>query len=150
MWIASPYFIPDTGILDALHLARYRGVDVQLLMPTIADHFLSHYASRYYWKDILARGVKLCLYTRGMMHAKYIIVDGKISIVGSANMDPRSLQLNFEAGCVLYDAALTAELEKSFQEDMQYASCMNLQLFNRRSFASRLAENASRLFSPIL
>ena len=84
------------------------------------------------------------------MHAKYLTVDGQISIVGSANMDSRSLQLNFEAGCILFDAALAAELEKSFQEDMQHATCMNLQLFNRRSFASRLAENGCRLFSPIL
>jgi cardiolipin synthase A/B len=150
VWIATPYFIPDAGILDALHLARYRGADVRLLMPLVADHFSSHFASRYYWQDILPRGVQLCLYTRGMMHSKFIAVDSQICIVGSANMDPRSLQLNFEAGCVLFDAALTKELEASFEEDMQHAQCMDLDTFNRRSFATRLAENACRLFSPIL
>lgn len=150
VWIATPYFIPDAGILDALHMARYRGVDVRLLMPFRPDHFSSYYASRYYWQDILPRGVKLCLYTRGMMHAKYITVDGQIGIVGSANMDPRSLQLNFEAGCVLFDPTLAKELEASFEEDLQHATCMDLDMFNRRSFATRLAENACRLFSPIL
>jgi len=150
VYISTPYFIPDTGMLDAIRLARYRGAEVRLIMPTISDHFLSHYASRYYWQDILSRGVKLYLYTRGMMHAKYIAVDGQICIVGSANMDPRSLQLNFEAGCVLFDPALTKELEASFEEDMKHAKSMDLAAFNRRSFATKLAENGCRLFSPIL
>jgi len=150
VWIATPYFIPDAGILDALHMARYRGVDVRLLMPLVADHFSSHFASRYYWQDILSRGVKLWLYTRGMMHSKFIAVDSQVAIVGSANTDPRSLQLNFEAGCVLFDAALAKELEASFEEDMRHATSMDLDTFNRRSFLTRLAENWCRLFSPIL
>ncbi len=150
VWIATPYFIPDAGILDALRLARYRGVDVRVLMPLLADHFSSHFASRYYWQDILPRGVQLFLYTRGMMHSKFITVDGQMCIVGSANIDPRSLQLNFEAGCVLYDSTLVKELEASFEEDMRHAAIMDLDTFNRRSFATRLAENWCRLFSPIL
>lgn len=150
VWIATPYFVPDDGILDALHFARYRGVEVKLLMPQVCDHFTTWYASRYYWNDVLARGVQVYLYTRGMMHSKFMTIDGQIGIVSSANMDQRSLHLNFEAGCVLYDKSLAKTLEVSFEEDMKYAQLIDRETFARRSFGERLAENACRLFSPIL
>src|SRR5207245_6999 len=118
VWIATPYFIPDTGLLDALHLARYRGVNVRLLMPRYMDHFSSYYASRYYWTDILAHGVQIYLYEQGMMHSKFVTVDGEFAVVASANFDPRSLQLNFEAGCALFDANLATELERLSLNDL--------------------------------
>ncbi|HQR09039.1 MAG TPA: cardiolipin synthase [Gemmatales bacterium] len=150
VWIATPYFVPDEGILDALHYARYKGVEVRLLMPEVCDHFTTWYASRYYWNDVLARGVEVYLYTKGMMHSKFMTIDGEIGIVSSANMDQRSLHLNFEAGCVLYDTNLAKSLEASFEEDMKNARLVDRESFAKRSFGERLAENFCRLFSPIL
>jgi cardiolipin synthase len=150
VWMASPYFIPDPGLLDAIHLARHRGVNVRLLMPKYRDHFSSYYASRYYWDDLLAHGVEIYLFNHGMMHAKNMMVDGELGIVGSANLDQRSLHLNFELVSVLYDAGLTAELERSYLEDLERSTLVNASQFRKRPFGTRLAENAFRLFSPIL
>ncbi|MFO0925777.1 MAG: cardiolipin synthase [Gemmataceae bacterium] len=92
LWIASPYFVPDSGLLDALRLARLRGVDVRLLCLLRPDHFLSFYASRYYWGDLLSYGGRVYQYGRGMMHAKVVLVDDRWAMVGSANLDNRSLR----------------------------------------------------------
>jgi cardiolipin synthase len=150
LWIASPYFVPDGGMLDALRLARYRGVDVRLLCIARADHFLSFYASRYYWSDLLAAGAHVYQYTRGMMHSKLMMVDGRWAMVGSANLDNRSLRLNFEVGCALHAPEQVAELEARFREDLKDAVELDAATFARRPFVAQLTENACRLFSPVL
>lgn len=150
VWIASPYFVPDAGLLDALRLARFRGVEVRLLCILRPDHFLSFYATRYYWSDMLALGVKIYQYAKGMMHSKLMMVDGKWAMVGSANMDNRSLHLNFEAGCVLHTTDRVAELEAAYERDLHDSLPLDAATFAQRSLKSRLAENACRLFSPIL
>jgi cardiolipin synthase A/B len=150
LWIASPYFVPDAGMLDALRLARYRGVDVRLLCIARPDHFLSFYASRYYWSDLLAAGAHVYQYTRGMMHSKIVLVDGRWAMVGSANLDNRSLRLNFEVGCALHTPERVAELEARFQADLKDAAELDAESFARRPFVAQLTENACRLFSPVL
>jgi cardiolipin synthase len=131
-------------------LACFRGVDVRLLMPKRGDHFMTQQASRYYWGDILDRGVKVYLYNKGMMHSKVMMVDGKVGIIGSANLDPRSLYLNFEAGCILFDSAATAKLEAAYENDLKNAKLLERETFAHRPYLVRLQENAFRLFSPIL
>jgi cardiolipin synthase len=150
LWVASPYFVPDAGILDALRLARYRGVDVRLLCLLRPDHFLSFYASRYYWGDMLAAGAHVYQYAKGMMHAKVVLVDGRWAMVGSANLDNRSLHLNFEVGCMLHTPELVAELERQFEEDLRQSVRLDAATYARRPFLARLTENACRLFSPVL
>ncbi len=148
--IASPYFIPDAGLLDALRLARLRGVEVELLGLLRGDHFLSFHATRYYWADMLAAGAKIYLYKKGMMHSKVLLVDGRWAMTGSANFDNRSLRLNFEAGCVLYSPERIAELDAAFDADLRESLPLDASDFARRPFRQRLAENACRLLSPIL
>jgi cardiolipin synthase len=150
VWIASPYFVPDAGILDALRLARYRGVEVRLLCLLHPDHYLSFYASRYHWTDLLSAGVQVYLYSRGMMHSKLMLVDGRWAMVGSANLDNRSLHLNFEVGCMLYSALLVAELEEQYQRDLADAVAVDPEAVARRPFLVKLIENVCRLFSPVL
>ena len=148
--IASPYFIPDAGLLDALHLARLRGVEVELLGLMRPDHFLSFHATRYYWSDMLDAGARIYEYARGMMHAKVLLVDGRWALAGSANFDNRSLRLNYEAGCVLYSPHLIAELERAFDHDLLESRLLKKDEFECRPFRQCLAENACRLLSPIL
>ena len=150
VWIATPYFVPDVALLDALRLARYRGVDVRLLTILKPDHFLSFYASRYYYEDMLTVGTKIYQYAKGMMHSKVMLVDGRWGMVSSANLDNRSLHLNFEAGCVLHSPNLVAELEKAYNRDLRDSVRLDARTFAQRSFWSRLAENACRLLSPTL
>jgi len=150
VWIASPYFVPDVALLDALRLACYRGVDVRLLTLLKPDHYLSFYASRYYYEDMLKVGAKIYQYARGMMHAKMLLIDGQWGVTGSANLDNRSLHLNFEVGCLLHSPELVVELEKAYRRDLRDAVRLDEQTFAARRFLSRLAENACRLLSPTL
>jgi cardiolipin synthase len=148
--IASPYFIPDAGLLDALHLARLRGVEIELLGLMRPDHFLSFHATRYYWTDMLGAGARIYEYARGMMHSKVLLVDDRWAITGSANFDNRSLRLNYEAGCVVYSPRLIAELDTAFDADLRESQALDAVAFARRPFRQHLAENACRLLSPIL
>jgi cardiolipin synthase A/B len=150
LWVASPYTILDASLADALLMARRRGVDVRILTIARPDHFFSFYAGRSYWSDLLAMGAKVYLYTKGMMHSKLVLVDGKWASVGSANLDNRSLRLNFEAGCLLHVPALVADLEAAFLRDLEVSQPLNPDQYKRRSPLIRAGENACRLLSPIL
>jgi cardiolipin synthase len=150
LWIASPYFVPDAALLDAICLAGYQGVDVRLLGLYRPDKWVPYFAARYYWGDVLAAGVKVYQYTRGMMHAKVLLVDGEWASVGSANLDNRSMHLNFEMNCLFYAPAVVAELEAAFRRDLHDAIELDREVFARRPFPGRLIENACRLLSPIL
>jgi cardiolipin synthase len=150
VWIASPYFVPDAGLRDALLLAGRSGIDVRFLGLHRPDKWLPFLAARYYWADMLAGDVKVYQYTRGMMHAKYLLVDGEWASVGTANMDNRSLLLNFECNCQFFDPAIVAELEREFLADLEWSIRLNPETYATRPLLSRVAENASRLFSPVL
>jgi cardiolipin synthase len=150
LWIASPYFVPDAGLLDALCLAGYLGVDVRLLCQHHPDKWIPFFAGRYYWSDVLAAGVKVYQYTKGMMHSKVVLVDGEWVSVGTANMDNRSLHLNFEVNCLIYSAAAVAELEAAFCRDLTDSILLDPRVYDRRPLPGRLVENASRLLSPVL
>jgi cardiolipin synthase len=150
LWIASPYFVPDAGLLDALRLAGYLGVDVRLLCQYHPDKWVPYYAGRYYWTDVLNAGVKVYQFTRGMMHSKMILVDDDWASVGSANLDNRSLYLNFEVNCLIYSSAAVAQLGDAFQRDLHGSIRLDRHVFARRPPAGRLLDNACRLLSPIL
>jgi cardiolipin synthase len=150
VWIASPYFVPDAGLRDALRLAGHLGVDVRLLCQYHPDKWIPQYAARYYWAEMLEAGVKVYQYTKGMMHAKVVIVDGQWASVGTANLDNRSLHLNFEVNCLMYSPEAAARLEAAFEEDLAHAIRLDRGVYARRPFAGRLLENACRLMSPVL
>ncbi|MBX9579325.1 MAG: cardiolipin synthase, partial [Gemmataceae bacterium] len=150
VWIASPYFVPDAGLQDAILLAARSGVDVRYLGLFRPDKWLPFLAARYYWADLLAAGVKVYQYARGMMHSKYVLCDGEWASVGSANTDNRSLHLNYEVNALLYDPAAVAELEEQFLEDLGWSVELDPAVYATRPLAGRLAENAARLFSPVL
>ena len=150
VWIASPYFVPDPGLRDALLLAARSGVDVRMLGLFRPDKWVPFLAARYYWGELLGAGVKVYQYARGMMHSKYVLVDGEWASVGSANTDNRSLLLNFEVNCQFFDPTLTRELEEAFLKDLEWSVRLDPELYPTRPFVSRLAENACRLFSPVL
>ncbi len=150
LWVASPYTVPDAGLNDALRLARRRGVDVRILTIERPDHIVSFYAGKSYWSDLLSLGVKVYLYKKGMMHSKLVLVDGKWGTVGSANLDNRSLRLNFEAGCLLHSPTLLADLEAAFLRDLEDSRQLDPVEYERRSPLARAAENACRLVSPVL
>jgi cardiolipin synthase len=150
VWIASPYFVPDNGLRDALRLAGHLGIDVRFLGQNHPDKWMPLFAARYYWSEVLASGVKVYQYTKGMLHSKVVLVDGEWASVGTANFDNRSLHLNFEVNCLIYSAQAVAELEAAFERDLEDAIRLDRHVFARRPFAARLLENACRLMSPVL
>jgi cardiolipin synthase len=150
VWIATPYFVPDAGLLDALCLAGFLGVDVRILCQYHPDKWIPFFAGRYYYANVLDAGVQVYQYTKGMMHAKVMIADDDWASVGSANLDNRSLHLNFEANCLIYSASAVAELEAAFRRDFADAILLDRAVFSRRPLSSRIVENACRLLSPIL
>jgi cardiolipin synthase len=150
LWIASPYFVPDAGLRDALCLAGHLGIDVRLLCQFHPDKWIPFFAARYYWADVLEAGVKVYQYVHGMMHSKVVLVDGEWASVGTANLDNRSLYLNFEVNCLIYSAPAVAELETAFRTDLKDSILVERTAFSRRPLPARLVENACRLLSPVL
>jgi cardiolipin synthase len=150
VWIASPYFVPDAGLRDALRLAAYLGIDVRFLGLFQPDKWIPYYAARYYWEEMLAAGVQIYQYTRGMMHAKVLIVDDCWASVGTANMDNRSLHLNFEVNSLFYSPRIAAALEAAFRRDLADSIRLRPTVYRQRPVASKLLENTCRLLSPIL
>jgi cardiolipin synthase len=150
VWLASPYYVPDTGLQDALCLAARSGVDVRLLILFRPDKWLPFLAARFYWGDLLAAGGKIYQYLPGMMHSKYLLVDGEWASVGTANFDNRSLFLNFEVNCQFFDRRVVQSLEERFLADLSQSIQVDPQVFAQRPWMSRIFENGARLFSPVL
>lgn len=150
LWISSPYFVPDAGVLDALRLAARMGVDVRVLLPERPDVWLPRYAGRYLWDNLMAEGVRIFLYRKGMMHAKGMIVDGRWAWAGSTNLDNRSLSLNFENLVVFHNERLIRDMEQAFVADLSESIEVDPAEFAKRRWPARLVENTARLFSPAL
>lgn len=148
--IQTPYFIPDASILDALRIASLSGVDVKIMIPNKPDHPFVYWATTYYIGEMLQAGVKAYIYNNGFIHCKTIVVDGKISSVGSANIDVRSFRLNFEANAFIYNEKIAAKLTEHFYEDMKVSRELTLEKYQQRPLKIRFKESVSRLLSPIL
>ena len=149
VWLTTPYFIPDEAMTAALTAAALRGVDVRLLLPRRTDQRVIDAASRT-WHDALARvGVRIAFYRPTMLHAKTCVVDRDLGVVGTANLDNRSLRLNFEVVAVLYDAASVEALARLFEADLAHAKPRSGREADA-PFLSRLAASAARLLAPQL
>lgn len=150
LWITTPYFVPEPAIVSALQLAVLRGVDVRIMLPCRPDHWLPWLASFSYLKDTLPWGVKLYRYQDGFLHQKVMLVDDGLASVGTANLDMRSLRLNFEITLLFADTGFAAEVARMLEAD--FARCRPLLLAEiaDRSAAFRLAVQVARLMAPIL
>ena len=148
--ITTPYFIPGDNMVDALRIAALSGLAVKLLVPGISDSRLVNAASKANYSDLLKAGVEIYLYEKGFVHAKTLVADGKLSMVGTANMDHRSFDLNFEVNAIVYDAAFAEKLRKVFFDDVKDAKKIDEKMWDTRAFYYKLADRIGRLFSPTL
>ncbi|HEY6105284.1 MAG TPA: cardiolipin synthase, partial [Anaeromyxobacteraceae bacterium] len=149
LWITTPYFVPSEALAAALASAALRGVDVRLLLPVRTDSFVVDAAGRTYHDALADAGVKIHLYGPPMVHAKTMVVDRDLAIVGTANLDNRSLRLNFEVVAALYSEPAAAELARLFEADLERAR-PRTQKERQDSFGRRLVASAARLLSPLL
>ncbi|MBD2868281.1 cardiolipin synthase [Paenibacillus arenilitoris] len=148
--LQTPYFVPDESLMTALKIAALSGVDVRIMLPSKPDHFFVYWATHSYLGELLAGGVKCYLYEKGFLHAKTLVIDGKIASVGTANLDIRSFKLNFEMNAFIYDTQTAAELQRIFEQDAVYCSRLTAERYAARPLMNRLKESVSRLLSPIL
>lgn len=147
--ISTPYFIPGESLLAALTIAALSGISVKLLVPGISDSAFVNAAARSYYGDLLRAGVEIYQYSRGFIHAKTLVADGKIAIVGTANMDFRSFDLNFEVNAIVYDSETASELRRVF-EDLKTAEKIDAGIWDNRPWYKQLLEKVARLVSPLL
>ena len=145
IWIATPYFVPDETLACALVLAAKRGVDVRILVPARSNHRVADLVAASYMRQVRDAGGRLCLYRGGMMHAKVSIIDSQLATVGSANMDIRSLFLNYEIALFLYSRQDIDRLSNWYESVL--AECDSK--FPAPTAVRTLAEDVGRLLAPI-
>ena len=150
VFISTPYFMPGETTLNSLKTAAMSGVDVRLLLPHKSDSRLTHWCTRSYVQELLEAGVKIYWYRKGINHSKVIIVDGQVASVGTANMDLRSFEQNFEVSLIIYDREVVKELATDFIKDLQDSTNEVIQKWKFRSKKEQLYESVARLFAPLL
>jgi cardiolipin synthase len=149
LWIASPYFVPDEGVLTALQAAAIRGVDVRILIPERPDHLMVWLSAFSYYENSLPFGVRIFRYHRGFLHQKVMLIDQRLAAVGTANLDNRSFRLNFEITAFSTDKSFVHEITEMLGADFDQAREANIGDFTARPFLFRAACRAARLFAPI-
>lgn len=148
--ITTPYFVPDESILRAICAAPRRGVRTTLVLPRRNDSWLVGQASRSTYGDLLRSGVEVHEYPLGLLHAKSLTVDGQVALVGSANIDRRSLELNFENSLLVADPRVTAAIRRRQDRYLSVSVPVTVQQVQGWSFATRLVQNAVAMMSPVL
>lgn len=147
-WIETPYLIPDEPLEVALRVAELRGVDVQVIVPIKGDSRIVTMASHTYCESLAKAGIKVFEYGPPMLHAKTLLIDDTVAVVGTANMDNRSFRLNFEVAAAFYDPGVIDRLAQRFAEDR--ANCRPFSAKHRGPRTTQLLESIARLSSPVL
>jgi len=148
--VTTPYFVPDEQVLFALTSAARRGVDTILALPKRNDSRVVAATCKSYYRDLLSAGVKLFEYHRGLLHAKTMIVDGRIGLIGSANLDRRSFELNFENNILFADDAFAAAIRARQDAFLADSDRVTMAEVDRFSLVERLWQNSVAMLSPIL
>lgn len=150
VWIASPYFVPDGQVLGALQLAALRGVDVRILIPSVADHWMFRYVHDAFVREVQSVGVNVYRYQPGFMHQKVFLVDDDYAGVGSANLDNRSFRLNFELTCLIEGPAFCRRMAEMLERDFERSVLMEEADLEGQPLTRRLAIEFTRLLAPAL
>jgi cardiolipin synthase len=148
--ITTPYFIPGESLINALITASLSGVTVKILVPGTSDSIFVNAAACSYYTELLDAGVSIYRYKKGFLHAKTMVTDCEIAIVGTANMDLRSFDLNFEVNAIVYNAEVASELKDIFYEDLKDAEQIDPVEWDKRPMVKQLLEKTARLLSPLL
>jgi cardiolipin synthase len=147
LYITTPYFVPDASTRRLVEARARAGVDVRILLPDEhTDAKPIRLTSQRYYEEMMEAGIRIYEYQATMMHSKHVVVDGKWSIVGSANMDIRSKELNMENVLGILDAGFGAEVEATFRKDLEKAREIRLEQWRRRGPWQRLKERVCALF----
>lgn len=148
--LTTPYFIPDEPLLQAMQTAALRGVDVHLVVSEEGDNAIVLLAQESYYEELLEAGIQIHLYHKDFLHAKHLSIDDSVALIGSSNLDIRSFVLNAELMLLIYDSRPIVELAAEQERYYANARLLTLTTWRQRSFGRKLAQNLSRLSSPLL
>ena len=148
--IVTPYFIPDRALISALVTAALRGVEVTLVLPELNNLPYVQWASRSYLWELLQQGIRIYAQPAPFVHTKFLVVDGSWSLIGSANLDPRSLRLNFELDLEVYDLHFAESLERRAAAAIANSTAITLADMDGRSLPIKIRDGIAKLFSPYL
>ncbi|HIZ85490.1 MAG TPA: cardiolipin synthase [Candidatus Coprenecus stercoravium] len=148
--IITPYFIPSETILNAIKITALSDVKVSLMIPERSDTWLTNWGTMSYISELIDAGVKVYLFKRGFNHSKVLSIDGEYCIIGSANMDNRSLEHHFEVTSVIYDPECAKTIEDQFRKDLSRCTLVTKAKWHRRPRRNKFYESVARLVSPLL
>ncbi len=148
--IMTPYLILDSEILEGLRFAVKRGVDVVLMLPYINDSWISSTVALTYYRELLEAGVNIYEYLPGMVHSKLVVSDNRKAVVGTMNLDYRSMFLHFECGCYFSESAAVSEIEQDFQTCLRKCRCIETANLEEYTLLRRCVGRICRLFAPLL
>ena len=150
IYLQTPYFIPDNAYINALKMAASTGVEVHLMIPCKPDHPFVYWATFSNAAALLDSGVHIHTYQNGFIHSKLCMIDDEVVSVGTANMDYRSFELNFEVNAFVYDKTIAQQLKKAYQEDIKKSKLLTKEKYNQRSLKIKIKEDIAKLVSPIV
>lgn len=150
LYITNPYIIPSNEILKALQIAALSGIDVRLLIAEKSDSKLVDWTVRSYFDSFLKSGVRIFLFPHGFLHSKILVSDDDIASIGTANIDVRSFEHNYEVNALLYDSDTARILKKNFMRDCKQSKELRLHTYAQRPTLDRLIEGTARVFAPVL
>jgi cardiolipin synthase len=148
--ISTPYYVPDEAMQAALCASARRGVDTTIIFPARNDSWIVGAASRSYYKDLLTAGVRIFEYQGGLLHTKSLTVDGEVALIGSANMDRRSFELNYENNILLYDQALTTDVRQRQASYIEQSRPVAGSTVDSWTWRHRLLNNTIAMLGPVL
>ncbi|MEW6271429.1 MAG: cardiolipin synthase [Thermodesulfobacteriota bacterium] len=148
--VVTPYFVPNEPVLQAIRAAALRGVDTRLVVPQLGNHWYVDFAARSLYTPLLESGVRIFERKPPFSHAKALVVDESYAVLGSANLDYRSLHLNFESVVEVVEAAFLARLNAQIESELAHSVEASLEAHRARPMSRRLAENFCYLFQPLL
>lgn len=150
IYINTPYFVPNESILMALKTASNAGVDVRIILPGRIDSHLVQNSSRSYIYELLQANIRVYFYESGFIHAKVMIIDDYLSVIGSANFDYRSFFHNFEISALIYDREVNEKLKLQFHKDRRQSRLIHIAQWKKRPFIEKLKESVARLLAPLI
>jgi cardiolipin synthase len=150
IYIQTPYYLPCESLLEALQTAALRGVDVRIMLSHKSDFFFMDPAIHSYYEESLQAGIKIYERFDTFIHAKTLVADDYLSVIGSANMDLRSLEQSFEINSYIYDENIAAQNKRIFTQEMELCTELTLETWVKRPWYKKFIESVMRLFSPLM
>lgn len=149
LWLTTPYFVPSGVVANALQMAALRGVDVRILVPRKCDHRLVQLSSLTLLPELLPYGIGVYAYNKGFLHEKIALADDDICTVGTANLDNRSLSLNFELTALMCSEEMAGQVHEMLLRDFEHSVPLRPEDWESRSFVLKAAASFARLMAPV-